>query len=307
MSDLDPDLAALRDAALQRAQPAMIEIEPEEVRQRVRAGNALCAAGPVVPMLDEVVPLEGRDIAIRTYDAAASPVTLVYAHGGGWVTGDLDYADELCRFVAAAGCRVVSVDYRLAPEHVFPAAHDDVLDVARMLRRRWGAIALAGDSAGGNLAAAAAQRLTAEGSPPLFQVLIYPVLDTDTTRGSYVENATAFPIGAADMRWFLDHYVAGADRAHPRVAPLRATDISQLPPTHALAVGHDPLRDETQVYVQQLQDAGVDATLTMLPTMCHGFLRFTAASPGARAARDALVRRIAELARSADVDAALRG
>lgn len=299
-AELEPEIAALRDAAKDTAGPPLTEMSPEAARERVRAGNGLCSGGPTeVRVTDSAATTAGDPpVPVRIYEHGQAPLTLVYAHGGGWVTGDLDYSDELCRYVATTGVRVVSVDYRLAPDHPFPAAFDDVRTAASWAAGQYGRIALGGDSAGGNLAAAAALSLSdgSEGERPAFLVLVYPVLDASMGQPSYVENAQAFPIGAADMEWFLDHYVAPLDRRDPRVAPLRADSFEKLPPTHVLAAGHDPLRDEALAFADGLEAIGVPVSVDLQPSLCHGFLRFTAVSRVASAARDQLVARIAELA-----------
>ncbi|WP_457108966.1 alpha/beta hydrolase [Marmoricola sp. URHA0025 HA25] len=298
MTDLDHEIAALRDRSREAGLAPLVELSPSEARERVRGGNRLCAAGPTeVAVTDVVAEHGGRGVDVRVYAAADAAATLVYAHGGGWVTGDLDYSDELCRFVAAGGVRVVSVDYRLAPEHRFPAAFDDMLTATCWASATHGRVAVGGDSAGGNLAAATALALRDEPDVRLaFQVLVYPVLDTDVTTDSYASEAEAFPMGAADMRWFLDHYLDGNPREDDRVAPLVAASLAGLPPTHLVVAGHDPLRDEARSFARRLAEAGVPVTAELHPSLCHGFLRFTAASSGARTARDGLVARIVALA-----------
>jgi len=297
-TELDVGISALRDSSRDAALPPLVEISPAEARERVARGHRLCAAGPEdVDTADVAAELGNHRVTVRVYDAPDASLTLVYAHGGGWVTGDLDYSDELCRFVAAAGVRVVSVDYRLAPEHPFPAAFEDMLTATRWAAATYGQVGLGGDSAGGNLAAAVALALRHRAAVPVaFLVLAYPVLDTDVTRPSYTENARAFPTGAADMRWFLDHYVTVSNRLDQRVAPLRAQSLAGLPATHVVVAGHDPLRDEGLALAHGLSDAGVPVTVEVLPSLCHGFLRFTAASSAAREARSRLVERIVELA-----------
>ncbi len=294
---LDADIVALRDRSHEAALAPLVEITPAQARERVSAGDRLCSGGPTdVDTAEVVADHDGHRVAVRVYEAADATVTLVYAHGGGWVTGDLEYSDELCRFVASGGVRVVSVGYRLAPENPFPAAVEDMRAATLWAAGTYGKIGVGGDSAGGNLAAAAAVSLLDHSLVSLaFQVLIYPVLDTGLTQDSYVSNATAFPIGAADMRWFLDHYVE-TDPRDVRVAPLRAASLVGLPPTQLVIAGHDPLRDEALEFAQRLTEAGVPVTSELLPSLCHGFLRFTAASSGARAARGRIVARVLALA-----------
>ncbi|WP_222430598.1 alpha/beta hydrolase [Nocardioides sp. J9] len=301
MADLEPALAALRDGAA--GGTPMIEMSPAQARERVAAGNHLCADGPAVDVRD-LGPDEGPGPTVRVYlpVAPATPVaTLVYAHGGGWVTGDLDYADELCRFVADAGVRVVSVDYRLAPEHPYPAGLDDVAAAWAWARQRYdGPVGLGGDSAGGNLAAAVALRAAAD-APADFLLLLYPVLAAPGSTPSYTTQGTAFPIGEAEMRWFLEHYSGSpeaGEAAGPDLFPLLSGDLGTLPPTHVVVVEHDPLHDEGVAFAAALREAGVPVTLERHPDLCHGFLRFTAASPRSREARDAVVDAVRRLAAS---------
>jgi acetyl esterase len=291
VADLDPELAALREAGAGNA--PLVTLQPREARERVVAGNRLCSAGPDVEVRDELVGA----VPVRIYGPPDAATVLVYAHGGGWVTGDLDYSDELCRFLAAdAGCRVVSVDYRLAPEHRFPAGLDDVRSVvSRALASSSDApVGVAGDSAGGNLAAVIAQE---ERARLAFSVLLYPSVDHDFTRPSYRDATRAFPISGRDMEWFFDLYATAAERDLPAVSPLREQDLGGLPPTHVVVAGHDPLHDEGVEYAAALAAAGVPVSVAEHPELCHGFLRFTAASAAARAARDQVVARAAEMAR----------
>lgn len=303
MAELEAALAALRDGARAKGGVPMVELTPAEARERVVAGQALCAVGPDVPVTDTVASAEGHAVPVRVYRAASAAAVLVYAHGGGWVTGDLDYADELLRHLAAhAGCTVVSVDYRLAPEHPWPAALDDVRTAfawATDSLAEGRPVGIGGDSAGGNLAAVVTRDLRSSTVAPAFQVLVYPVLDGSMRSPSYDACATAFPIGSAEMRWFFDHYVHERDRRHPRVSPADAPPFGG-PPTHVVVAGHDPLHDEGLAYARALAEAGVSVTRDDHAELCHGFLRFTAASPGSARARDLLVQRVRAVAASAE-------
>lgn len=236
------------------------------MRRHVAAGNALCAAGPDVETKD--VSLGG--VRTRVYHGAPGR-TLVWCHGGGWVTGDLKYSEELCRFLARdAKCTVVSVDYRLAPEHPYPAALDDTRAVLASLD---GLLAVGGDSAGANLAAVCARGLA-------FQVLVYPVTDHDFTRPSYLRDT---PLSAEAVRWFWDLYVPDVSmRDRSDISPLRG-DLAGLPPAHIVVAGNDPLHDEGVAYADSLRVAGVPVTVTDYPSLVHGFLRLTGADPAARA------------------------
>lgn len=246
--------------------------ELAEIRHRVAEGNTVCAAGPDL----ETEDLWLGGVRTRVYHGAPGR-TLVWCHGGGWVTGDLDYSDELCRFLAHdAKCTVVSVDYRLAPEHPYPAALDDTRAALTALD---GLLAVGGDSAGANLAAVCARE---HRSRLAFQVLVYPVTDHDFTRPSYLR--ADLPMGAEVTRWFWDNYVPDVSlRDRPDVSPLRA-DLAGLPPAHIVVAGNDPLHDEGIAYADSLRVAGVRVTVTDYPSQVHGFFRLTGADPAARAA-----------------------
>jgi acetyl esterase len=296
VADLDREIAALRDASA--GGPALEHLTPSEARERVAAGNRLCNDGPAVS-IDEPA---GSPVPVRVYEGPVARATLVYAHGGGWVTGDLNYADEVCRHLAAeAAVRVVSVDYSLAPEHTRPAAVDDLATAWRWVAHRYpGSLALGGDSAGGNLAAVLAGELAgSEDTTPDFLLLLYPVLDLPRDRGSYINQAGGFPIGEREMRWFFRHYLGGVDvdpagDVPERLVPLRAP-VTGLPRTHLVLATHDPLHDEGADFAAQLREAGVPVTVRDHEDLCHGFLRLTAASKSARDARDELVATVARL------------
>lgn len=290
---MDPAIVALAEIAAAKNEPPLHEITPEAARERVRAGNRLCAGGPALHAVEDVlVPIGDGSIRARIYRPRAESTgrMLVYFHGGGWVTGDLDYADELCRYLARdSDCMVVSVDYRLAPEHPHPHPFTDAYTAlcwAAETVDTNGILAVGGDSSGGNLAAACALHSRDNHGPAIaFQLLIYPVADNDFQRSSYIDQAEGFPIGAAAMRWFFDHYIPDVGmRAHPAVAPLRAADLSGLPPAHVVVAGHDPLHDEGVAYADRLRAAGVRVSLRDYPTMVHGFFRLTGAVPAARTA-----------------------
>jgi len=290
---MDADLARLAAiTASSRAAPLHM-ITPRAARERVREGDALCSGGPGLHAVEDVrIPVDGAVVPGRVYrpGAGASPCTMVYFHGGGWVTGDLAYSDELCRHLAYdTGCVVVSVGYRLAPEHPFPTPFTDAyaaLVWAADAVAVGGPLAVGGDSAGGNLAAACTLRARDHGGPEMmFQLLIYPVTDHDFARPSYEREADAFPVGAAAMRWFWDHYVPEpAARDDPSVSPLRAVSLAGLPPAHVVLAGHDPLHDEGAAYAERLHEAGVEVSTRDHPGLGHGFFRLTGAVAAARAA-----------------------
>jgi acetyl esterase len=229
---------------------------------------------------------------------------VVYLHGGGWVTCDLDTHDRLCRTLAnRSGAAVIAVDYRRAPEHPFPAAVDDglaALDWTRAHAADLGVdlarLAVAGDSAGGNLAAVIARRdRDGGGAPPLaLQVLLLPVTDAAMDTPSYTENADGFYLTHAAMRWYWDHYLGGADPLHPDASPLRASDLRGLPPALVVTAEYDPLRDEGEAYAERLRTAGVRVRFRRYEGMVHGFIRWGAAVDAATAALDEVGRGIGE-------------
>lgn len=245
------------------------------------------STAPVAGIVDRAIPGPAGDIPIRVYtpEGAGPFPLLLYFHGGGFVVGSIDGSHELCRTLCGgAGCVVVSVGYRLAPEHRFPAAPDDCLAATR-----WAAgnaaelgadparLVVAGDSAGGNLAAVTALRLRDEGGPPLRgQLLIYPVADYHTPpTPSYLANANGYLLTRAMMIWFWGHYLNHAGEADdPHAAPLRAPDLAGLPRALVITAEFDPLRDEGERYAERLQAAGVPAVLSRYDGMVHGFLLF---------------------------------
>jgi acetyl esterase len=202
---------------------------------------------------------------------------LVYYHGGGWVTGTLDDYNTLCRALAdACGAVVVSVDYRLAPEHPFPAAVEDALAATRSIVRtlaRTQPLVIAGDSAGGNLAAVCVRELSASGEASIaLQVLVCPVLDHDFETASYREYGSGYLLSRADMEWYWQQYVPNRDlRGDPRASPLRAPDPGGLPPSLFVLAGCDPLRDEGLMYAARLADAGVPTRVCVFDDVVHGF------------------------------------
>lgn len=223
------------------------------------------------------------DIPVRRYanrDGDDLPV-VVFFHGGGWVLGGLESHDGFARRLAAlTGALVVAVDYRLAPEHPFPAAHDDAWAVTRWLSKSaddWGGdrgrLAVCGDSAGGNLAAGVALRARDEGVDIALQALIYPCIDTELDQyRSSADNSVGYMLTTDDMRWFWGHYVPMRHRANPYAVPARAADLSGVAPAAVVTAEFDPLRDEGEWYAERLARAGVPVTLTRYPGVIHGFV-----------------------------------
>ncbi len=265
--------------------PPIEALTPEQVR--VGFGMQMkMTAGPATPLAvvrELSVPAPGAPIKARLYRPSADGVLpgLVFFHGGGWVIGDLDSHDDLCRDLAAqAHCAVLAVDYRLAPEHRFPAAAEDAIAAAD-----WAAanaaqlgidparLAVGGDSAGGNLAAVAALAARDAGRPLAAQLLIYPVTDLSRLDGeSYRSCAEGYGLTAGAMTWFRDHYLADAGAAQDwRVSPLRASDLGRLPPALVVTAEFDVLRSEGEAYARRLADAGVPTRLARYDGMIHGF------------------------------------
>jgi len=259
----------------------------DEVRAK-RRSDARAFAGrriEVGRVTELRIPGPAGPIGARLYAprAVSEPAPLiVYYHGGGHVICDLDTHDQPCRFLASqVPALVLSVDYRLGPEHRFPAAVDDSLaafEWAHGEAGRLGAdadrIAVAGDSAGANLATVVAQLAAArEGPRPRFQALIYPVTDYSAKRPSYSTFAEGFFLTREEMDWFRDHYFARADdRADPRASPILAEDLSGVAAAHVVTAGFDPLRDEGEDYAEALRRAGVEVSLRREPDLVHGFI-----------------------------------
>jgi acetyl esterase len=257
---------------------------------------------PVGHVSNRTIPGPGGDIPLRIYHPlnAVGPLpTFVFFHGGGWVVCNVDTHDTLCRSLAnASGYMVVSVDYRLAPEHKFPAAVDDCLAATRWVREaaaEIGAdpdrIVVGGDSAGGNLATVVCLLLRDSGQRlPGLQVLIYPVTNVDLETESYRVNGQGYNLTRSMMQWFFDCYLNSPDDAADwRVSPLRADDLSGLPPALVITAEYDPLRDEGEAYAARLEAANVPVTLTRYPGMIHPFIRRIHRFDKARAAFDQIV------------------
>lgn len=293
-------LRRLASLARDESASAYGKLSPQQGRARIRAGAA-AAAGPrrsEPTAFEMAIPGPGGPIPARFYEphgiGLENRPLVVYFHGGGWTIGDLDTCDSVCRFLALnAPTTVLSVGYRLAPEHPFPAAVEDAHAAYRWAAEstaRLGVdparIALSGDSAGGNLAAAVSLLARDDGEPrPAMQALIYPVTDVGGGQRSRDTFAKGFLLARADMDWFERHYLpADVDRADPRVSVLRAPDLSGLPPAYVATAGFDPLRDEGEAYAARMREAGVEVTLRRHPGLIHGFANMTAISRTANAA-----------------------
>ena len=285
---LHPQARALLDLMEARGVPPTHTLPVDEARRFYRERRAITQPAP--SEVGEVRELEAAGpqgaIALRLYrplGAGAAPLpALVYFHGGGWVIGDLETHDTLCRELAnGSGCVVVAVDYRMGPEHRFPAAVDDCIAATRWVhanaaRLRIDAqrLAVGGDSAGGNLAAVVALAARDAGDLPLrFQLLIYPATDQRRGAPSHTRNGDGYLLTRETMNYFHDHYID--DAAHDldwRASPLLHTDLSRLPPSLVVTAGFDPLRDEGIAYAHALTQAGNRAALVSFERQIHGFI-----------------------------------
>jgi acetyl esterase len=278
--------------------PPLHEMTPDEARALGPKLRSLCADGPeVARVADLQAPGPAGAVPIRLYaPEGLARGLVVYLHGGGWVVGALDEWDPLAReLVDRSGCAVALVDYRLAPEHRYPAAVDDAwaaltwaCEHVEELAGGAVPVVVAGDSAGGNLAAVLARRARDAGGPELaLQVLVYPVSDCDFHTASYLDPANELFLSRDGMLWFFDHYVPDqAARMDPDVSPLRAPDLAGLPPAVVLHAEHDVLRDEGQAYAGRLRDAGVPVQERVFDGQMHAFFSLVGVLPGSYAGID---------------------
>ena len=286
---LHPRAKALLRLMVEKNIPPTHTLEPKQARLFYRERRA--ATQPEPPAVAEVrelsAPGAAGPIPLRMYRPGSSDATtalpaLVFFHGGGWVIGDLDTHDTLCRQLCnASGCAVIAVDYRLAPEHRFPAAVEDAIDATRWLhasaaalRLRADRIAVGGDSAGGNLAAVVALAARDTGDLPIaYQLLIYPATDQRRGQASHASSGEGYLLDSATMSYFPDHYITDpAQKLDWRASPLLHPDLRRLPPALVLTAGYDPLRDEGLQYAQALTEAGNRATLICFERQIHGFI-----------------------------------
>jgi acetyl esterase len=292
---LDPQARALIDLMVERGVPAVHTLAPADARRFYLERRFFTQPEP--PAVGEVRALRtDGGVPLRLYRPAAAGVhpVLVYFHGGGWTIGDLDTHDVLCRqLCVAAGAAVLAVDYRLAPEHRFPAAVDDCLAAVRWLRREAAAlgldgalVAIGGDSAGGNLAAAVALLLRDAGeAAPALQLLIYPATDQRAGAPSHRSNAQGYLLTADSVAWYRGHYLPDpAQWTDWRASPLLAPDLSRLPPALVLTAGFDPLRDEGHQYADALSTAGNRVQVVCFERQVHGFITMSKVIDEARTA-----------------------
>jgi acetyl esterase len=306
---LDPIFEAmLRDMP----PPAVTTMSPAEARAAMNPMFIATAPKdvPIGKVADLIAPGPAGPIAMRVYTPVAAAATspgIVFFHGGGFVIGSIEVYDAICRILAnESGVRVVSVDYRLAPEHPFPAAVDDAFAALKWVEANAAALgldanalAVAGDSAGGNLAAAVSHLARKSGPRIAFQLLIYPWLTSVEETESMRALGHGYFLDRPVMEWFGRHYVPKGTNLHdPRLSPLSAESFSGLPPAYIITAGYDPLKDEGAAYARRLKDAGVDATHVEYAGMIHGFISMGGVVPlgtealtvAARACRDALAK-----------------
>ena len=286
---LDPDAQRVLDLIKAAGRPPFDTLSPDEARAFFAAGRTVMQPEPpdVAQVQDLEAPGPNGPVKLRAYralgtDASAVLPVLIYYHGGGWVLGDLESHDQACRALAnAAGCCVIAVDYRLAPEVKFPGAISDsaaatrwILNHAADLGIDAARAAVGGDSAGGNIAAVMALMARDGYLPPVaFQLLIYPVTDMGMGHDSYQRITEGYPLVASTMKWFIGHYLpVPADAADWRASPLRAPSLAGVAPALVLTCSHDPLCDEGAEYARRLDREGVPVTHLHYNDQMHGFL-----------------------------------
>lgn len=282
---LDPEVQVYLRQMADMNMPPISAMTPDIIRQGIKMQIALEGEPEAVAHVENIViPGPEGNIPVRIYrpEGDGPFPMLVFFHGGGWVICDLDTHDGICRSLAnGANCVVVSVDYRLAPEHKFPAAPEDcyaatqwVVEHAAELHGDASLVAIGGDSAGGNLTAVISQMARDRGGPPLvFQLLIYPATDFRMQTASIEENAEGYFLTKDDMIWFMNHYLNNADeKTNPLASPLLAKDLSGLPPALVITAQYDPLRDEGELYGRKLREAGVPVTISRYDGVIHGFV-----------------------------------
>lgn len=307
---LDPDIALMLALADKSGDAEVAGHTPDSARRGMLASIRIVEDEPrgSVVVREREVPGPAGDLAARLYEPdglrAPSP-GLVFLHGGGWVVGDLDTHDTLCKRIALeAKIRVLSVEPRLAPEHRFPAAVDDSVAAFRHVASSAATygmdptrLGVGGDSAGGNLAALVGLETRGDPVVPKLTLLIYPSVDATRSMPSHDELATGFFLTRESIRWYLAHYLGDHPRNDPRVSPFHTSDLRGAPAALVSVAGFDPLRDEGEAYARRLMEAGVSAEVLAAPTMPHGFTLMTGLSPQALADTEKLARRTGELLR----------
>jgi len=299
MKELDPVIAQLLEGLKQMNLTPLHQLQPEQAREGMKLMMPDVAPTQIYAVEERLCDVGDHPFALRVYRPSneSSLPALVLYHGGGWVVCDLDTHDEVCRQIASkAQCVVVSVDYRLAPEHKFPAAVDDAYSALRWTASRAAElgvdasrIAVGGDSAGGNLAAAISIKAREENGPPIcHQSLWYPVTNiSELTTSSYGEFAEGYRLEKAGMQWFKDHYIdAEKDAKSIYASPLLAEDLSGLPSAYVMTAGFDVLHDEGRDYAQKMKSHGNDVVYECFDSLIHGFMNMGAIAPSAQSAID---------------------
>ena len=300
---LDPQAQAVLDQMAALDMPDMTQFEPSVVRPLFRSMGPESPVEDVARVENRTVPGPAGPVPVRIYRPKPGTLpVLVFFHGGGFVIGDLDTHDGLCRGLAnRAECLVVSVDYRLAPEARFPAAPEDCYAATRWVAENAAElggdpdrIAIGGDSAGGNLTAVTALMARDRGGPALRkQVLVYPVTDCRFDTASYLANADGLFLTRDMMKWFWGHYLESeSDGASPYASPLRADDLGSLPPALVVTAEYDPLCDEGEAYAHRLNDAGNKVTLIRYGGQIHGFLSMFELMDSGKDALDEICKRL---------------
>jgi acetyl esterase len=296
---IDEATAGLLGQLAETGAPPLHELTPQQAREVSVALSQASGPGPEVGRTydEQLATPDGGQFRVRVLvPAGAVRALVVYYHGGGWTIGDIDTYDHLARVIAnRLHAALVNVDYRLAPEHHFPAAVDDSFAALVWAHEHMAEIAggpvplvVMGDSAGGNLSAVVARRARDAGGPQLAcQVLVYPATDADLDTASYLDPENQLLLTRESMIWFWDHYAPDpADRKHPDASPLQAGDLSGLPAAIVLTAEHDPLRDEGEAYAEQLALAGVPVTLQRCAGQMHAFFQLIGVLPSSAAAID---------------------
>lgn len=283
---LDPQAHAYLEKLVELDMPSYRELGVSEARRLLDEGSAALFGEPGA--VHEVEDGDADGVPVRVYRHETETPALVYFHGGGWVIGSLESHDRLCRTIAAeSGCAVVSVDYRLAPEHPYPAAVEDAWTATAWAAGRFPRIAVGGDSAGGHLAALTALEARDRGVDLALQILAYPVIDFACDTGSYREHANVRNLTADAMRWFWEQFLPdAAEGATPEASPLRAASLSGVAPALVFVAEYDPLCDEGEAYAEALAAAGVPVEYRRYDGMIHGFMRMPAAIDRGRDAID---------------------
>ena len=309
MPQLDPQAKLLIEKAEAAGNPELYELDPPAARKLFLELSMAVAVDPIKvgSVVDQQIPGPTGQILLRFYQPLGvqeNAPALIYFHGGGWVIGDLDSHDGICRWLCArSGCVLVSVDYRMAPEHKFPAPVDDCLAATQWVSANAVALgidttrlAVGGDSAGGNLAAVVAQQARNCGGPEIaYQLLIYPATDLTMAAPSHQELAEGYRLTKPLMEWFVNHYLNNyAERSNPKASPLLNADLNGLPPALVITAGFDPLRDEGVHYADKLAAAGVETAHVCYDGMIHGFFSMGGWLEKSREALDYAAERLGE-------------